>query len=169
MTPKLDAIRGSTMSIEKLREELTEMVDSGLKNMHVSWAMEAVQREDGSIDLDLADSVKKMTPNERAAAVSEMLAECRKWNATSDEDKMRIQIKQSYESLKKVIGQCQFSVDEYMREPSKEAMQDLHSRLSKVFGGIEGALMLLGNWVRNEDRIAIAKEARESKGRSSED
>lgn len=121
------------MSIEKLKAELTDAVENrGLRNIGVTWAPEAAD----------------LSPDERAAAVLEMLEETKVWDAKPDEEKMRIQIRQAYEYLSNVIGLCQTNV----REPFdiKEAC-----RRSEIFGGIEGAMMLLGNWIEQGDRRAI--------------
>lgn len=121
------------MSVEKLRAELTDAIeDEGLINIGVSWAHGA----------------EKLTEDERAAEVSKMLAISREWSAKSDEEKMRIQIKESYEYLGNVIDLCKTDL-------SKPYDLDEAKRRSAVFCGIEQAMMLLGNWIDQDDKRAM--------------
>jgi sugar phosphate isomerase/epimerase len=123
------------MSVEKLREELKDAIENrGLKSMGFSWA----------------DGAEKLTPDERAAAVLEWMAEAKRWDALPVEAKMREQIKQSYEHLSKVIDFCKTDLRAITDENMKEAINR-----SKVFGGIEQAMLLLGNWIDNDTKNAI--------------
>lgn len=123
------------MSVQKLREELVKDVKAGLKNINVFWGPDAAN----------------ISADERAAHVLELMAEIKKWNALSDEEKMRIQIKEAYESLGKAIKECQFSIEEVIsdHELGNERVKELRGRLSRAFGAIEQAKLVLGNWVRN--------------------
>lgn len=119
---------------DKLKEEIDRMRAEGLINLKFFWGDEAQGKD----------------KEELYGAVLEVLEETKKWRALPDEEKMRIQIEQSYGYLKKAIKECKFSIDEVISDIDEgKRVQELHSRISRMFGNIEGAMILLGNWVRN--------------------
>lgn len=128
-------------NVEKLKDELDKMYDSGMKNFHVSWGPEA----------------HKLNKEEMAKAVLDMIEETKKWNALSTEEKMRRQIKEVYEDLEEAIKLTQTD----FKEPFE--MSEDRKKLSELFCILDMSLLTLGNWVSNEDRIKIRNKLKEDK------
>jgi hypothetical protein len=128
------AVQPAVSPLEQLRQMLNEAQERGLKDIRFEWA----------------EGAETLTADERANAVIEWLNATKAWDALSTEDKMREQIKQSYESLSNVIDLCKTDLRSTLNHESI-------SRRSKVFGGIEQAMLLLGNWIDNDTKTAIRK------------
>ena len=120
-------------NIEKLKETMDEIK---LTKFHVSWGPEAY----------------KLTEEERAGYMLELLEDIKKWNTLSDEEKMREQITQVYGELKEAIKLTQYDMKEFVKDERIFEMTDDRRRIHKLFGYLDMALLTLGNWVTNEDR-----------------
>lgn len=127
------------MSVEKLKEKFWEAVQNrGLRNMHVTWGPEA----------------NELTPDERASQILAVMEESERWDSLPDEEKMRIQIRQSYEDLSNVIDLCKSHASDISEDSLRRA---------KIHGGIEQAMLLLGNWIDQETLTSIRKSRGEKK------
>lgn len=121
------------MSVEKLKEKVWEAVENrGLRNMHVTWGPEAGE----------------LTPDERADHILELMKETDRWDALPTEEQMRIQIRQSYQYLSDVIDLCKSHASEISEDSLRRA---------KIHGGIEQAMLFLGNWIDQETKTVIRK------------
>ena len=117
--------------IERLQNRLEKMVvEGGLKNMSFTWGTGAAV----------------LSAEERAAEVNKALDELEAWDAKSLEERMKIDIKSVYDTLKSAIKLCQFD----LRDEKFYSNMEGNKRLSQLFGMLEECIMLLGNYARYE-------------------
>ena len=126
-------------NVEKLKETIEEMK---ITNFHISWGPYAY----------------KMTEEERAGYMLELLEEERKWKALSVEEKMRQQITEVYGKLKEAIKLTQYDISKFVKDERNFEMTEDRRRIHKLFGYLDMAIGTLGNWVSFEDKIKIKKD-----------
>lgn len=129
---------------EKALTELYEkMRAEGMKKFHISWA-------DGAVDL---------SREERAEHALAALQEVASWQTLSEEEKMRRQIKQVYRDLRKTDDLYRQVRHSYGFDRFRELMENpVFKGAEKMMGGIERALMILGNYITADDRKEMKKE-----------
>lgn len=117
--------------LQKFGERVERKInDEGLVSIGFSWA-------EGAENLSLED---------RAKAANEWLDASDEWSALTDEQKMRRQIKQVYDDLKKIIPLTQTDIKAWI-EAGHPEMTDDQRKLNRIFGVLDMAICTLGNWV----------------------
>lgn len=129
---------------EKALTELYEkMRGEGMKKFHISWA-------EGANDL---------SREERAKVALDALQEANDWHNLSEYERMKIQVKDVYRSLRKADDLYRQVRHSYGFDRFRELMENpVFKGAEKMMGGIERALMILGNYITADDRKEMKKE-----------
>lgn len=145
----------STLIVDYKKETIADIVGpnvdkfvayyKGIKRLHFDW---------GSSAIDL-------TPDERAVYLLKVDEDIAKQHNRPLDVKQKEVILKAYEAMDRSIFECQLDIDLW-DDYSKEAVDELRARLSRIFGYLEFTQLELGNFLDYKtDTVAIREEMNE--------